>query len=85
MHAALSAARRDSAVGWTDWLMYCSILAYVSIAIAEFVAVLGLGDERYVRLLAVSILVAVVVCSGSEFASVSRFQELTTSLKCVAF
>ena len=35
------------AVGWTDWLMYCSILAYVSIAIAEFVAVLGLVIERY--------------------------------------
>ena len=29
------------AVGWTDWLMYCSILAYVSIAIAEFLAVIG--------------------------------------------
>ena len=30
------------AVGWTDWLMYCSILGYLSIAIAEFIAALGL-------------------------------------------
>jgi len=51
------------AVGWTDWLMYCSILAYVSIAIAEFVAVLGLVMSGTVRLLAVSILLAVVVSS----------------------
>jgi APA family basic amino acid/polyamine antiporter len=28
------------AVGWTDWLTYCSVLAYISIAIAEFIAVL---------------------------------------------
>src|SRR6266550_8038709 len=28
------------AVGWTDWLMYCSILGYLSIAIAEFLAVI---------------------------------------------
>src|ERR1044071_2960454 len=30
------------AVGWTDWLMYCSVLGYLSIAVAEFVAMLGL-------------------------------------------
>ena len=29
------------AVGWTDWLTYCSVLGYLSIAIAEFVAPLG--------------------------------------------
>jgi basic amino acid/polyamine antiporter, APA family len=73
------------AVGWTDWLMYCSVLAYVSIAIAEFVAVLGLVMSGTVRLLAVSILVAVVVLQWLGIRISSRFQELTTSLKCVAF
>src|SRR4029434_4318295 len=72
------------AVGWTDWLMYCSILAYVSIAIAEFVAVLGLVMSGTVRFLAVSILVAVVVLQWLGIRISSRFQELTTSLKCVA-
>src|SRR5437870_5018963 len=28
------------AVGWTDWLTYCAVLGYVSIAIGEFSAVL---------------------------------------------
>src|SRR5205085_2781875 len=28
------------AVGWTDWLMYCSILGYLSIAIAGFITAL---------------------------------------------
>ena len=73
------------AVGWTDWLMYCSILAYVSIAIAEFVAVLGLVANGAVRYLAVSILVAVVVLQWLGIRISSRFQEWTTSLKCVAF
>jgi APA family basic amino acid/polyamine antiporter len=73
------------AVGWSDWLMYCSILAYVSIAIAEFVAVLGLALSGTVRFLAVSILVAVVVLQWLGIRISSQFQELTTSLKCVAF
>jgi basic amino acid/polyamine antiporter, APA family len=73
------------AVGWTDWLMYCSILAYVSIAIAEFVAVLGPVLSGAVPFLAVSILVAVVVLQWFGIRISSRFQELTTSLKCIAF
>jgi len=72
-------------VGWTDWLMYCSILAYVSISIAEFVAVLGLVLSGTVPFLAVSILVAVVVLQWLGIRISSQFQELTTSLKCVAF
>ena len=37
------------AVGWTDWLMYCSILGYLSIAIAEFIAALGLISAGAIR------------------------------------
>ncbi len=73
------------AVGWTDWVMYCSILAYVSIAIAEFVAVLGPVLSGTVPFLAVSILVAVVVLQWFGIRISSRFQELTTSLKCISF
>ena len=73
------------AVGWTDWLMYCSILAYVSIAIAEFAAVLGPVLSSAVRFVAVSILVAVLVLQWLGIRISSQFQELTTSVKCVAF
>src|SRR5213080_2851648 len=41
------------AVGWTDWLMYCSILAYLSIAIAEFMGVIGPIPSSAIRFVAV--------------------------------
>src|SRR5215468_8824016 len=44
------------AVGWTDWLMYCSILAYLSIAIAEFIALVGLVPSSAIRFLSIFIL-----------------------------
>src|ERR1700751_3233220 len=46
------------AVGWTDWLTYCSVLGYVSIAIAEFIAVLIPPISSDVRLVAIFILLA---------------------------
>src|SRR6476659_7987075 len=46
--------------GWTDWLMYCSVLGYLSIAIAEFVAALGLISGGAVRVVAVLILLSIV-------------------------
>src|SRR5436190_20932571 len=43
------------AVGWSDWLCYCSVLGYVSIAIGEFVPLLvpsmG-GHEKAIAMLA---------------------------------
>src|ERR671918_279656 len=47
------------AVGWSDWLMYCSILGYLSIAIAEFVASLGLLPAAAIRFLSLLILVSI--------------------------
>ena len=73
------------AVGWTDWLMYCSILAYVSIAIAEFLAVIWPIPSNATRFVAVSILVGVVGLQWLGIRISSQFQEVTTSLKCVAF
>src|SRR5437667_1944632 len=73
------------AVGWTDWLMYCSILGYVSIAIAEFIAALGLVPGGALRFLAVLILVSIVALQWLGIRVSSLFQEVTTSLKCVAF
>jgi APA family basic amino acid/polyamine antiporter len=72
-------------VGWTDWLMYCSILGYLSIAIAEFISTLAPLSTGAVRTLGVSILVAIVLLQWLGIRVSSRFQEVTTSLKCVAF
>ena len=73
------------AVGWTDWLTYCSVLGYLSIAIAEFVAALGLVPGNATRFLAVLILVSIVALQWLGIRISSQFQEVTTSLKCVAF
>lgn len=73
------------AVGWTDWLMYCSILGYLSIAIAEFIAALGVIPAGAIRSLSVLILVSIVALQWLGIRISSLFQELTTALKCVAF
>jgi basic amino acid/polyamine antiporter, APA family len=73
------------AVGWTDWLMYCSVLGYLSIAIAEFIAALGLLPGGTLRFVAVLILLAIVALQWLGIRISSQFQEVTTSLKCIAF
>jgi basic amino acid/polyamine antiporter, APA family len=73
------------AVGWTDWLMYCSVLGYLSIAIAEFIAALGLVSGGAIRFVAVLILLAIVALQWLGIRISSQFQEVTTSLKCIAF
>jgi APA family basic amino acid/polyamine antiporter len=73
------------AVGWTDWIMYCSILGYLSIAIAEFIAALGVIPGRAIRSFSVLILVIIVALQWLGIRISSLFQEATTALKCVAF
>src|SRR6478672_10143362 len=73
------------AVGWSDWLTYCSVLGYVSIAMGEFTALLVpalAGSEKAVSLAALAAL------AGLQLAGLrvsSRFQEITTAVKCAAF
>src|SRR5258707_8820117 len=45
------------AVGWTDWITYCAVLGYVSIAMGEFTAVLIPSLSPAVKLVAVAVLV----------------------------
>src|SRR5215472_11777443 len=73
------------AVGWTDWLMYCSIIGYLSIAIAEFTAALGLVPGGAIRSVAVLILLSIVALQWLGIRISSQFQEVTTALKCIAF
>jgi APA family basic amino acid/polyamine antiporter len=72
-------------VGWTDWLTYCSIVGYVSIAIAEFIATLGWIPSGAARLLGVSIVVGIISMQWFGIRISSQFQEISTSLKCIAF
>jgi len=73
------------AVGWTDWVTYCAVLGYVSIAIGEFAALLApslAGAEKAVSMAALASL------AGLQLAGLrvsSRFQEITTAVKCAAF
>jgi APA family basic amino acid/polyamine antiporter len=72
-------------VGWTDWLTYCAVLGYVSIAIGEFVPLLVpslAGHERATASLSLAALAAMQL-AGLRVSS--RFQELTTVVKCGAF
>lgn len=72
-------------VGWADWLMYCSILGYASIGIAEFIATLGWIPNGAARVVGVSILIVIVLLQWFGIRISSQLQEVTTSLKCVAF
>jgi len=73
------------AVGWSDWITYCAVLGYVSIAIGEFSALLLpslAGHEHTAAMLALAAL------AGLQLAGLrvsSRFQEVATLVKGVAF
>jgi basic amino acid/polyamine antiporter, APA family len=73
------------AVGWTDWLTYCAILGYVSIGMAEFIAVLVPPLAIAIRPIAVALLGGFVALQWTGLRVSSRFQEWTSALKFVAF
>jgi len=72
-------------VGWTDWLTYCTVLAYVSIGLAEFSGVLVPALAGWVRPVAVVTLLAMVALQWVGLKVSARFQEWTTALKFLAF
>src|SRR5262245_32968204 len=73
------------AVGWTDWLTYCSVLGYVSIGMAEFTGVLIPPLAGSVSTVAVSILVGLVALQWAGVRVSSGFQQATTAIKFAAF
>jgi basic amino acid/polyamine antiporter, APA family len=73
------------AVGWTDWLTYCAVLGYVSIAIGEFSAVLAPSLGPAVKPIATGALLALVALQWAGVRAGSRFQEITTALKFAGF
>jgi APA family basic amino acid/polyamine antiporter len=73
------------AVGWTDWLTYCAVLGYVSIAIGEFTALLLPSLGGYEKAVAILALAALAALQLAGLRVSSRFQEITTVVKCGAF
>ena len=72
-------------MGWTDWLTYCAVLGYISIGLGEFLAVLVPSAAQIVNVVAVAVLVALVAIQMAGLRISSRFQEITTAIKFVAF
>ncbi len=72
-------------VGWTDWLTYCTVLAYVSIGLAEFSGVLMPALAGWVRPIAIGTLLAMVALQWVGLRISARFQEWTTAVKFLAF
>jgi basic amino acid/polyamine antiporter, APA family len=73
------------AVGWTDWLTYCAVLGYVSIGLAEFAAMVWPSLSGSVTWVAIAALVGFVALQWAGVRVSSRFQEITTAVKCAAF
>lgn len=72
-------------VGWTDWLTYCTVLAYVSIGLAEFSGVLLPALAGWVRPVAIVTLLAMVALQWAGLKVSAWFQEWTTAVKFLAF
>jgi APA family basic amino acid/polyamine antiporter len=70
-------------VGFSDWLTYCAVLGYVSIAIGEFAALLLAGAP--VRVIAIGVLGLLMALQLAGVRISGRFQEITTAVKFLAF
>ena len=73
------------AVGWADWITYCAVLGYVTIAMGEFAAVLVPSLAPAIKLVAVAVLASFAVLQWAGLRLSSRFQEATTAVKFLAF
>jgi len=73
------------AVGWTDWITYCAVLGYVSIAMGEFSALLLPALVGYEKAVAILSLAALAALQLAGLRVSSRFQEITTVVKFGAF
>ena len=73
------------AVGWSDWITYCAVLGYVSIAMGEFTALLLPSLAGYEKAVSMAALAGLAGLQLAGLRVSSRFQEITTAVKCAAF
>src|SRR5438094_6601614 len=69
------------AVGWTDWITYCAVLGYVSIAIGEFTAVLAPPLAGLEKLVAIGALFSLVALHWAGVRVGRPFPEVTAALR----
>src|SRR5262245_62811549 len=62
-------------VGWTDWITYCAVLGYVSIAMGEFAALLLPSLAGYDKVLSILALATLAALQLGGLRVSSRFQE----------
>ena len=72
-------------VGWTDWITYCAVLGYISIAIGEFAALLLPSLVGLEKVIALVTLAALAALQLAGLRASSRFQAVSTAVKCAAF
>ena len=77
--------RAGFAVGWSDWITYCAVLGYVSIAMGEFTALLLPSLAGYEKAVSMTALAGLAGLQLAGLRVSSRFQEITTAVKCGAF
>jgi basic amino acid/polyamine antiporter, APA family len=77
--------RLGFAVGWADWLSFCSVLALLVTVVADYVAALLPSFARNTKGLAVAILWFFVGLSWLGIRTSRRVQEITSFVKLVAF
>jgi APA family basic amino acid/polyamine antiporter len=73
------------AVGWTDWLTYCFVLGYISIAIGEFAVLLAPALAPLGKAVALAVLLAIAALQWAGVRVSGRFQEIATAVKFLAF
>jgi len=72
-------------VGWSDWITYCAVLGYVSIAMGEFTVLLLPSLAGFEKAVSMAGLAALAGIQLAGLKVSSRFQEVTTAVKCAAF
>ena len=73
------------AVGWCDLLVYCTALAYLSIAIGEFTGALAPRLAPHAKAIAIATLLFSALLQWSGLRISSWVQEIVSALKAVGF
>ncbi|MCU1286210.1 MAG: hypothetical protein JWO13_2560 [Acidobacteriales bacterium] len=72
-------------IGWTDWLSNCGSTSAVAIVIGEYFGLLVPAAQGHTTMIALSIVVVLALSQWAGIRVGSRFQQISTFLKALAF
>ncbi len=72
-------------VGWSDWLSNCATIAFVAITLSEYLTALVPALSGGVKVIALATLFLLGLLNWVGLQSGSRFQEVTSFVKALAF